>query len=136
MIFRQSRQLKQLNNMSQRRSNHLGPKDYDGGESLGNFHANAQILADMRFLQGILPSHYIVQESKSHGSIHCKSSIGIKLPPYQNKNTGNWVDDAEDEEMWGYIMKAIKQNFGERFQEVFHNTCHCHVDFTIYLKQA
>lgn len=111
----------------------MGPRDYDGGESLDNFHSNFQILRDIQFIQGILPKHYIVQESNKTGSIHCKSTIGIKLPPYQNKSTGNWVNDAEDEEMWGYIMKAIKKQFGDRFQEVFHNTCFCHVDFTIYL---
>lgn len=121
--------------MAERRSNHLGPKDYDGGESLDSFHSNFQVLRDIRFIQGILPSHYIVQESKKRGSIHCKSSIGIRLPPYKNKSTGNWVTYAEDEEMWSYIIKAIKQYFGDRFQEVFHNICFCHVDFTIHLKQ-
>jgi hypothetical protein len=45
------------------------------------------------------------------------------------------ITDQEDEEMWEYIMKAIKQHFGPRFSEVFHNTCFCHVDFTVYLKQ-
>lgn len=121
--------------MSERRSNHLGPRDYDGGESLNNFHSNYQIIRDIKFMQGILPSHYVVQESSKRGSVHCKSSIGIKLPPYKNASTGNWVNDAEDEEMWDYIIKAIKQHFGKRFQEVFHNTCFCHVDFTVYLKQ-
>lgn len=120
--------------MAERRSNHLGPKDYDGGESLDSFHSNFQILRDIQFIQVILPSHYIVQESTKRGSIHCKSSIGIRLPPYQNKSTGNLVNDAEDEEMWGYVMNAMKQYFGIRFQEVFHNTCYCHVDFTVYLK--
>lgn len=120
--------------MSEKRSHTIAPKDYDGGESLDNFHANFQILRDIDFMQKILPSHYIVQESNKRGSVHCKSSIGIKLPPYINKSTGNWVIDQEDEEMWDYIMKAIKQNFGDRFQEVFHNTCYCHIDFTVYLK--
>lgn len=119
--------------MAERRSNHLGPKDYDGGESLDSFHSNFQILRDIQFIQKLLPSHYIVQESNKRGSVHCKSAIGIKLPPYQNK-IGNWINDAEDEEMWSYIMKAIKQHFGPRFQEVYHNTCFCHVDFTVHLK--
>lgn len=121
--------------MAERRSHHLGPKDYDGGESLDSFHSNFQILRDIQFMQKILPSHYIVQESKKRGSIHCKSLVGIKLPPYRNKSTGNLVNDSEDEEMWGYIMKAMRQHFGARFQEVYHNTCFCHVDFTVYLKQ-
>lgn len=110
--------------MAERRSNHMGPRDYDGGESLNSFHSNFQILRDIEFMKKILPSHYVVQESNKRGSVHCKSKVGIRLYP----------SDQEYEEMWGYIMKAIKQNFGDRFQEVFHNTCFCHVDFTVYLK--
>lgn len=108
--------------------------DLDGGQSLDNFHSNHQIAADVRFIQKILPSHYAVQESNKIGSVHCISTIGIKKSPYINQSTGNWVDDAEDDEHWGYIIGAIKQHFGERFQEVFHNVCFLHKDFTIYLK--
>jgi hypothetical protein len=120
--------------MSEKRGNTMRPKDYEGGESLDNFHANFQILRDIEFVSKLLPSSYIVQESNSRGSIHCKSSIGIKMPRYRNQSTGEWVNDAEDTEMWEYIVKAIKQHFGERFQEIFHNTCFLHTDFTIYLK--
>lgn len=105
----------------------LRPKDYEGGQSLQSFHSTDQIAKDILFVKALLPNHYIVNESAKRGSIHCKSAIGIKLP-----NT----KDSEDEEMWGYVFKAIQQNFGERFQEVYHNTCYCHVDFTIYLKQS
>jgi hypothetical protein len=111
--------------MAEKRSNHMGPRDYDGGESIDSFHSNFQILRDIDFLKKILPSHYVVQESNKRGSVHCKSKVGIRLYP----------SDQEDEEMWGYITKAIKQHFGDRFQEVFHNTCFCHVDFTVYLKK-
>lgn len=82
-----------------------------------------QIEEDIQFVKSILPEHYNVQESKKKGSIHCKSPIGIRQRT-----------DAEDDEHWGYVFQALKQHFGERFQEVFHNTCFCHVDFTIYLK--
>lgn len=112
------------------------PKDYDGGESLDNFHANFQVLRDIEFMKRILPDYYIVQESNKRGSIHCKSDRGIRLSPYRNESTGAMVTDAEDEEMWSYIVGAIKQNFGDRFQEIFHNTCFCHTDFTVYLKVA
>jgi hypothetical protein len=78
---------------------------------------------DIQFVQSILPNHYEVKESKTKGSIHCKSSIGIK----QNA-------DDEDDEQWSYILTAIKNHFSTRFQEVYHNTCTFHVDFTIHLK--
>lgn len=105
-----------------------------GGISLNKHHSRDQIAKDVAFVSKILPAHYIVCESNKPGSIHCKSPIGIRLSPYVNQSTATRVTDAEDEEMWGYIMKALKQHFGARFQEVNHNTCFCHVDFTIYLK--
>lgn len=93
------------------------------------------IQEDIQFVRSILPSHYVVQESKRKGSVHCKSAIGLRLSPYLNAASGNMVTDAEDQEHWRYVFQAIKQHFGSRFQEVDHNTCFCHVDFTIYLKQ-
>lgn len=113
----------------------LMPKDYEGGQSLDSFHSTHQIAKDLAFVKKILPYHYFVSESKKRGSVHCVSKIGLRLSPYINPSTGTMVTDAEDEEMWEYVFKAIKQHFGERFQEVFHNTCFCHVDFTIYLKE-
>lgn len=80
------------------------------------------IQQDIQFMKGILPNHYTVQESKKSGSVHCKSSIGIRKGI-----------DAEDDEHWGYIMDAIRTEFGGRLQEVYHNTCSNHVDFTVYL---
>jgi hypothetical protein len=105
-----------------------------------NTDISTDILGDIAFVKTILPEHYTVQESKKKGSIHCKSAIGIRKSPYKvrpySDNPGKviTITDAEDDEHWGYIFQAIKQHFGERFQEVFHNTCFCHVDFTIYLK--
>jgi hypothetical protein len=109
-----------------------------------------QIAEDIEFIKSILPQHYIVQESKKKGSIHCRSEVGIRKSPYNirvrekdnDKGLSSYkyqtitVTDAEDEEHWEYIFQAIKQHFGERFQEVYHNTCFCHVDFTIYLKTS
>jgi len=106
------------------------------------------IQEDIQFVKSILPNHYSVIESKTNGSIHCKSPIGIRKSPYINrvreKDNDNGglsykykditVTDAEDEEHWQFIFEAIKQRFSERFQEVYHNTCFCHVNFTIYLK--
>ena len=76
---------------------------------------NQQIVDDIAFVKSILPDHYKVSESKKLGSIHCKSSVGM-------------ADDR--------FIYVIAHHFGERFQEVFHNTCTNHVDFTIYLKQS
>lgn len=121
--------------MSEKRSDYK-PRDYDGGESLDNFHANFQVVRDIEFMKRLLPSYYVVQESSTRGSIHCKSDHGIRLSPYLNTSTGAMVTDAEDEEMWSYIVGAIKQHFSSRFQEIFHNTCFCHTDFTVYLKQV
>lgn len=78
---------------------------------------------EIAFVKSVLPEHYDVQESKKSGSIHCVSDIGIRKGI-----------DAEDDEHWEYIFKAIKNHFGKGFQEVYHNVCFCHTDFTIYLK--
>jgi hypothetical protein len=82
-----------------------------------------QLEQDISFVKKALPEHYTVQESKSVGSIHCRSSIGIREGI-----------DGEDDEHWGFVMAAFRQHFGVRFREVFHNTCFCHVDFTVYLR--
>ncbi len=81
------------------------------------------LLEDIQFVKKILPDTYTVEESKNKGSIHCVSPTGI----YKKI-------DAEDDEHWGYVFKAIESHFAERFQEVFHNVCFNHTDFTIYLK--
>lgn len=75
---------------------------------------------DIDFIKGVLPDHYQIKESKKPGLIHCKSLIGIP-------------DDPPDQR-WRRIFNKIKAHFGNRFQEVFHNTCTNHIDFTIYLK--
>jgi hypothetical protein len=81
------------------------------------------IIEDIEFVRSVLPDHYTVRESKVIGSIHCQSSIGIRKGV-----------DGEDDEKWQEIFSAFKERLKERFQEVFHNVCFCHTDFTIYLK--
>lgn len=80
---------------------------------------------DIDFVISILPDTYTVKESNTKGSINCVSPTGI----FKGK-------DSEDNEHWEYIFKAIKNHFKDRFQEVDHNTCFNHVNFTIYLKKA
>lgn len=84
-----------------------------------------QIDFDIHFLQYLLPKHYEVKESKSAGSINCKSDIGIR----QN-------GDSDDDEHWDSIVKAIKKGFKKRFIEIDHITNFCHTNFTVYLKPA
>jgi len=81
------------------------------------------IQTDIDYVKKILPNHYTVTESKSKGSIHCQSSIGIRKEV-----------DSEDEEHWEYIFQAFKKYFNNRFSEIFCNVCFCYSDFTIYLK--
>ncbi len=88
---------------------------------------------EIEFVKSLLPAHYIVKESSKKGSIHCVSEIGIRKLPYLNTN-GRLISDDEDEAAWDRFFKSVKQHFGDRFQEIDHNTCFCHVNFTIYLK--
>lgn len=83
----------------------------------------ANITFDIEYIKSILPSHYEVEESKSIGSVHCKSKIGIRHKI-----------DADDNEHWEYVIGALKYHFGERLQEIDHNVNFCHTDFTIFLK--
>jgi hypothetical protein len=78
---------------------------------------------DIEFIQSILPSHYVVKESNRQGSVHCKSPVGIRHK-----------GDADDDEHWNYVVSAIRDRFKDRFMEIDHNTCFCHVDFTVHLK--
>ncbi len=87
----------------------------------------------LEFVKSLLPAHYKVSESATAGSIRCVSETGLRKLPYLNKS-GRLITDDEDDESFDRFFKSIKQHFGGRFQEVFHNTCFCHVDFTIYLK--
>lgn len=88
---------------------------------------------DLEFVKSLLPSHYEVGESKKAGSIHCVSEIGLRKLPYLG-SSGNLITDQEDDPSFFRFVKSIKQYFGDRYQEIDHNTCFCHVDFTIYLK--
>lgn len=75
---------------------------------------------DLEFMVRVLPTHYTCVLRK-HG-VHCYSEIGID-------------ENEPNEEHWNFIVDAIKQNFGDRFQEIFHQTCTDHLKFTVYLKR-
>ena len=72
------------------------------------------MLRESKIISNILPDHYTV--TPKNNRVHCKSVIGIK-----NDND------------WDKFFTSLKQNFGERFKEVFHNTCTYHVDFSVYI---
>jgi hypothetical protein len=74
---------------------------------------------ETQWMKNLLPDHYTC-EPRENG-VHCHSPIGI---------------DENDPEQWDFTFKAIKQKFGERFMEVFHQTCTNHVKFTVYLQKA
>ena len=67
-----------------------------------------------QFIKDMLPSHYDVLETTT-GIIRCKSDIGI-----------------ETATEWSDFMNALRKYFGDAFKEVYHSTCHNHVNFTVY----
>lgn len=74
---------------------------------------------NVEIMKGILPSDYVCEERKD--GVHCYSSIGI--------------EDRTDSE-WNGIFGQIKKQFGNKFSEVFHQTCARHKRFTVYLKST
>ena len=86
---------------------------------------------DFEFIKSILPDHYTLNPriynsdlipDKKYVGVLCKSNIGIKRTDI----------NEEDEEHWGYILKALRVHFNDRLLEIYHNTNHCHVNFIIY----
>ncbi len=75
------------------------------------------MIEETKWMQKILPDHYTCV-SKENG-VHCHSRKGI---------------DDNDKEHWFYIFEAIKQKFGDRFIELYHQTCTNHQKFTVYLR--
>ena len=72
---------------------------------------------DVDFMRRVLPDHYTC-EPRENG-VHCHSLIGV---------------EDNDPEHWEYIFLAIKQQFGDRFMEVYHQTCTDHLKFTVYIR--
>ena len=72
---------------------------------------------DAIYMQKLLPDHYTC-ETRENG-VYCNSRIG--------------VDDC-DPEHWDYIYKAILQKFGDRFMEVYCQTCTNYMSFTVFLR--
>ena len=73
-------------------------------------------MKDVEIMQRILPSSYTCEERVD--GVHCYSDIGI--------------DDSE----WNEKVGQIKKSFGNRFSEVFHQTCADNKKFTVYFKTS
>ncbi len=73
------------------------------------------MLKETEYIKNLLPSHYHC-EPRVNG-VHCHSTTGIS-----------------DDEHWELIILAIKKRYGDRFQEIFHQTCSNHYTFTVYIK--
>jgi hypothetical protein len=71
---------------------------------------------DFFVINNLIPDHYKCVE-KDHG-IHCFSKIGFVK-----------------EKDFDIFFERIKKHLGDRFQEVYCNTCTYHIDFTIYFKK-
>lgn len=76
------------------------------------------MIEETKIMKRILPDRYTCEPRED--GVHCYSETGI---------------DDNDEELWKYTFLAIKQAFGSRFMEVFHQTCYNHKKFTVFLKE-
>lgn len=74
-------------------------------------------LTDVEKVKLILPVHYRCEDIGT--GVHCTSLTGV---------------DEGQEKQWEYVMSNIKHIFGNRFQEVYHETYYNHKRFVIYLK--
>lgn len=72
--------------------------------------------ADLVAVKWLLPASYTVVAGSQSRSIHCTSPMGMS------------------DECFKRTMDDLVDRFGERFSEVFHNVCHQHTDFLIYLR--
>lgn len=74
-------------------------------------------LTDVEKVKLILPTHYRCEDIGN--GIHCASLTGI---------------DEKQKNLWEYVITNIEHIFGNRFQEIDHETNFNHKRFVIYLK--
>jgi hypothetical protein len=75
--------------------------------------------SDFRIIKALLPEHYTCE--KREKGVFCKSETGIP--------------DVWGNTEWQTFMKRVRDIFGERFMEVFHQVPPDHYSFTVYLEQ-
>ncbi len=84
--------------------------------------ANAE---DVKWIASILPADYTCSPLAN----------GVKCRSMNNIGKGNKYGIRDDDvEHWDYVMKAIRQKYGDRFIEVDHVTCCNHQHFNVYLR--
>lgn len=83
-------------------------------------------IEETKFMQRILGNDYIC-EPRENG-VHCYSETGI-ADTFTNEEIERGQNDH-----WDIIMKAIRQEFKERFLEVFSQTSTKHKKFTVFIK--
>lgn len=71
---------------------------------------------ETKWIKSILPDDYIC-EPRTDG-VHCYSFKGIN-----------------DGELWEYFYKAVKQKYGDRFMEIYHQTYTNNLRFTVFLRK-
>lgn len=72
-------------------------------------------ISDKQFIEHILPDHYTLDEYVP-GAIWCRSNEGLEA----------------DE--WDKVFASVKDHFGDRFREVYHNVNYMHKHFCVYYK--
>lgn len=83
---------------------------------------------ETKWMKSLLPDSYIC-EPRENG-VHCYDPTGKGIN--DDHMTGDKYDPETDDQ-WELIVKAIKQKFGDRLMEIYHQTCTYHIKFTIYL---
>jgi hypothetical protein len=103
------------------------PWDYDFieeyfPEALQNFAkriSGVQRESDLRIIKALLPEHYTC-ELREKG-VFCKSNTGIP--------------DVWGNTEWQTFTERVKDIFGKRLMEIFHQVPPDHLSFTVYLEQ-
>lgn len=77
------------------------------------------ISKDTEIVKNLLPKHYACEDREN--GVHCYSDKGIH--------------DINEENYFDAFCYACKTIFGERFMEIYHQTCTHHKQFTVYLRK-
>lgn len=94
---------------------------------------NNTLESDLQYINALLHRDYTITwgdnrkspaDKITHEYFRCRSEKGFVIP----------YSDKEDSENWELFVKYVKEHFGKRFMEIYHNTCFLHKDFVIYFR--